>query len=40
MNIKDFIDYIITFDNIDDILENCKTQSDKGFIFERLWGCN
>lgn len=29
MNIKDFIDYIITFDNIDDILENCKTQSEK-----------
>ena len=25
INIKDFIDYIITFDNIDDILENCKT---------------
>ena len=25
MNIKDFIDFIITFDNIDDILENCKT---------------
>ena len=37
MNIKDFIDYIITFDDIDDILENCKTQSEKGFIFERLF---
>ena len=37
MNIKDFIDYIITFDNIDDILDNCKTQSEKGFIFERLF---
>ena len=37
MNIKDFIDYIITFDNIDDILETCKTQSEKGFIFERLF---
>ena len=37
MNIKDFIDYIITFDNIDNILENCKTQSEKGFIFERLF---
>ena len=37
MNIKDFIEYIITFDNIDDILENCKTQSEKGFIFERLF---
>ena len=37
MNIKDFIDYIITFDNIDDILDNCKSQSEKGFIFERLF---
>ena len=37
MNIKDFIDYIITFDNVNDILENCKTQSEKGFIFERLF---
>ena len=37
MNIRDFIDYIITFNNIDDILENCKTQSEKGFIFERLF---
>jgi hypothetical protein len=37
MNIKEFIDYIITFDNVDDILENCKTQSEKGFIFERLF---
>ena len=37
MNIKDFIDYIITFDNIDIILDNCKTQSEKDFIFERLF---
>lgn len=37
MNIKNFIDYIITFDNIDDILDKCKTQSIKGFIFERLF---
>jgi len=37
MNIKDFIEYIITCNNIDDILENCKTQSEKGFIFERLF---
>ena len=36
-NIKSFIDYIITFNNIDDILETCKTQSEKGFIFERLF---
>ena len=37
INIKSFIKYIITFDNIDDILDNFKTQSEKGFIFERLW---
>lgn len=37
MNIKYFIDYIITFDNVNDILDNCKTQSEKGFIFERLF---
>ena len=37
MNIKDFIDYIITFDNVDDILDECKTQSDKGFVYERLF---
>jgi hypothetical protein len=37
MNIKSFINYIINFDNVDDILENCKTQSEKGCIFERLF---
>jgi len=37
MNIRDFINYIITFDNIDDILEKYKTQSEKGIIFERLF---
>ena len=37
MNIKNFIDYIITFDNVNDILDNCVTQSEKGFIFERLF---
>ena len=37
MNIKDFIDYIITFDDVNYILENCNTQSEKGFIFERLF---
>jgi len=31
MNIKYFINYIICFDNIDDILENNKTQSEKIF---------
>ena len=37
MNIKNFIEYIITFNNVDDILDNCNTQSEKGFIFERLF---
>ena len=37
MNIKNFIEYIITFDNINNILDTCKTQSEKGFIFERLF---
>ena len=35
--IKDFIHHIITFDSIDDILDDSKTQSKKGFIFERLF---
>ena len=37
MNIKDFINYIITFNNIDDILNIYKTQTEKGYIFERLY---
>jgi site-specific DNA-methyltransferase (adenine-specific) len=37
ITIKKFIDHIITFDNIDDILNTCNTQSEKGFIFERLF---
>ena len=37
MNIKAFIDYIITFNNVWDILDTCKTPQEKGFIFERLF---
>lgn len=37
MNINIFIDHIIQFDSIDSILNECKSQSEKGFIFERLW---
>ena len=37
MNIKTFIDYIITLDNVDEILNKCNSQSEKGFIFERLF---
>ena len=29
MTIKAFIDYIITFDNVQDILYTCKTPQDK-----------
>ena len=37
MMIKDFIDFIINFNNVDEILKLCKKQSEKGFIFERLF---
>ena len=37
INILKFIEYIITFDNIDDILNTCKIQSEKGYIFEKLF---
>jgi hypothetical protein len=37
MTIKEFIRYIINFDNIDDILDNFKSSSKKGFVFERLF---
>jgi len=34
MNIKDFIDYIIMFDNVDDILDSNKTQEEVCDIFK------
>jgi hypothetical protein len=37
MNTYGFIKYIITFNNIDDILDTYTTQSEKGFIFEKLF---
>lgn len=37
MNLKDFINLIIEFDNVDNILDICKSQTEKGFIFERLF---
>ena len=36
-NIKEFINYIINYNNIDEILDNYKSQTEKGFIFERLF---
>ena len=35
--VKQFIDHIITFDNIDEILNTCNNESERGFIFERLF---
>ena len=37
MNINEFINYIITIDNVKTILNSCETQSDRGFIFERMY---
>jgi hypothetical protein len=37
MIIKDFINKIINFDNIDNILDTYNTKSEKGLIFERLF---
>lgn len=37
MNVEQFIKHIITFDNVDSILDMCKTQSLKGFVYERIW---
>ena len=37
MIIKNFIDYIITFNNVDDILEISNSDAEKGLIFERLF---
>ena len=37
MNVEEFIMYITTFDGVDGILDTCINQSEKGFIYERLW---
>jgi hypothetical protein len=37
MNVGQFITHITAFDSVDAILDTCKNQSEKGFIFERLW---
>jgi len=37
MTIRDFIATILTFDTVSDILDTCLSQSEKGFIFERLF---
>jgi len=36
--IEKFInEYILKYDDIDDILNECKTRSEEGFVYERLW---
>ena len=37
MNVEEFMKHITTFESVDSILDTCKNQSDKGFIYERLW---
>ena len=37
MDIKQFISHIIQFNNVSDILNTYETQSEKGFIFERIF---
>lgn len=37
MKVKEFIAHITTFESVDSILVTCKNQSEKGFIYERLW---
>ena len=37
MNVEEFIKSIITFNNIENILDTCKDQSEKGYVIERLW---
>jgi len=37
IRLDEFINNIIKCNSIDDILDKCKTQSIKGFVFERLW---
>ena len=37
MNVEEFNTYITTFESVDSILDACKSQSEKGFIYERLW---
>ena len=36
-SMKEFIDHIIEYYDVEDILVECKTSSEKCFIFERLF---
>ena len=35
--LRDFIDIILKYDTIEDILDTCSTQSEKGYVYERLY---
>ena len=37
MNVEEFMKHITTFESVDSILDTCNNQSEKGFIYERLW---
>jgi hypothetical protein len=37
MSVKDFINYIVKFDNVSSIISKCENQAEKGFVFERLF---
>jgi len=37
MIVEEFITHITTFESVDSILDTCTNQSEKGFIYERLW---
>lgn len=37
INVKDFIEKMNEYSDVDEILELGKTQSEKGFLYERLW---
>ena len=37
MNVEDFNTHITTFESVDSILDTCRNQSEKGYIYERLW---
>ncbi len=37
MPIDEFIDHVVSFNDVSQILGVCKNQSDRGYVYERLW---
>jgi hypothetical protein len=37
ITIKEFINTVIKYDDVNEILNLCTNQQEKGFIYERLW---